>query len=526
MREIITAGPLKFSEPNCPTRVGEIINSISEIHDIPNPRVGMLVYVEDEDRNYTITGLKEKTIEGVVVPNAQVDTYRCVENILIERIQDNSNAITAEITRAKDEEEKINMRLDKSLGEIVVGLTDGGLYIDMYNDKGELLREPFFIPTADRNQTGLMSRGDKTYLDSLNNNGELELTFTRSNQSFLLNDYDFDIPKGVHIKIESNTITELIGRYNTADGMVEQKLVNGTITEGIITRISNKEEIGDVTIKYTGQIKELRSAIDAEETRAKDAETANRKLITDLIGESPETLDTIHEISSWILNDETGAAAMVKEINENKNAISDNVDILIEHDKIVRPVIVYLNGKQGLLSLGLVEVGTSKEINFIISAKKGVETITNMIITVNGNRIDSDTYTENVTTTKEYNVKVVYTYNINNKEVTEEAQSKAYVTFVKAMYFGFNEFESINNDIINSFEKQQLNTTPIGTYEIISPINGYMWLCVPDNMNINKVTIGGFDVPIELNNTSEVDGYKCYRSSNKLVAGTYNILIS
>ena len=71
---------------------------------------------------------------------------------------------------------------------------------------------------------------------------------------------------------------------------------------------------------------ELKSAITAEETRAKAEEAAIRKLITDLIGESPETLDTIHEISSWILNDKTGAAAMTKAISENKTAIEAEVE--------------------------------------------------------------------------------------------------------------------------------------------------------------------------------------------------------
>ena len=71
---------------------------------------------------------------------------------------------------------------------------------------------------------------------------------------------------------------------------------------------------------------ELKSAITAEETRAKAEEVAIRKLITDLIGESPETLDSIHEISSWILNDKTGAAAMAKAISENKTAIEAEVE--------------------------------------------------------------------------------------------------------------------------------------------------------------------------------------------------------
>lgn len=68
---------------------------------------------------------------------------------------------------------------------------------------------------------------------------------------------------------------------------------------------------------------ELKSAITTEENRAKAEEAAIRKLITDLIGESPETLDSIHEISSWILNDKTGAAAMATQINANANKLAE-----------------------------------------------------------------------------------------------------------------------------------------------------------------------------------------------------------
>jgi hypothetical protein len=68
MNEVRTSGPLSFTEPGCPTRVGEIINTLSEIYDIPTPRLGMQVFVKDEERTYIVTELKSKTINGVVVP--------------------------------------------------------------------------------------------------------------------------------------------------------------------------------------------------------------------------------------------------------------------------------------------------------------------------------------------------------------------------------------------------------------------------------------------------------------------------
>ena len=102
MSEILTNGALKFTEANTPTRVGEFINTISEIYDIPTPRLGMLVYVRDEGKNYTITGLKEKIIEGVVVNNAQVDTYRCAEQELRDNIGSVTEGLSSQIAATSD----------------------------------------------------------------------------------------------------------------------------------------------------------------------------------------------------------------------------------------------------------------------------------------------------------------------------------------------------------------------------------------------------------------------------------------
>lgn len=75
MKNIIVDGPLVFSKANCPTREGEMVDNVNEIYDIPTPREGMLVYVRNEKKTYIITALKEKTINGVVVPQAAVESF-------------------------------------------------------------------------------------------------------------------------------------------------------------------------------------------------------------------------------------------------------------------------------------------------------------------------------------------------------------------------------------------------------------------------------------------------------------------
>lgn len=45
--------------------------------------------------------------------------------------------------------------------------------------------------------------------------------------------------------------------------------------------------------------------------------------ISKIVDNAPETFDTLKEIADWINNDESGAAAMLKAINENKSAIKE-----------------------------------------------------------------------------------------------------------------------------------------------------------------------------------------------------------
>lgn len=52
--------------------------------------------------------------------------------------------------------------------------------------------------------------------------------------------------------------------------------------------------------------------------------------ISELIGTAPETLDTIHEIASWIVNDKTGAAAMAQQIESLGNDIVSVYELINE----------------------------------------------------------------------------------------------------------------------------------------------------------------------------------------------------
>lgn len=72
---IIASNGFIISKTDTPTRVGSRIWSLGEMPNIPNPAVGMIVYVRSTDEYYSIKTLKSKTIGGVTVENAVVDTY-------------------------------------------------------------------------------------------------------------------------------------------------------------------------------------------------------------------------------------------------------------------------------------------------------------------------------------------------------------------------------------------------------------------------------------------------------------------
>lgn len=103
------------------------------------------------------------------------------------------------------------------------------------------------------------------------------------------------------------------------------------------------------------------------------------------------------------------------------------------------------------------------------------------------------------------------------------------LTMVLPVYMGFAGASDASGLAITGLSKYAPLTSPAGTYKIKNNADGiYLWLCVPDTMTINKVTSSGFTIPMREVQTgqTELGGYKCYRSSNAIVAGEYTYTIS
>ena len=231
---------------------------------------------------------------------------------------------------------------------------------------------------------------------------------------------------------------------------------------------------------------------------------------------------TYNSISAGIVQT-TGTGENVvmsqKAVTENLNLLKSDIT---ELDRTVFPLNVSLS-----VSPTIVEAGISTEVTINWNATlKGqpindVADFTLNSTSVKGTTSKKETITDTTPTTKTYTLITSF----NGRSNT----SKANLSVVGAMYFGFDAADNVSNLTINALGKQNLKTTANGTYTLQNSTNGhYMWLCIPNNMNINRVTLNGFDVPMEEAATKAVGDitYKCYRSSNALVKGNFTIIIA
>lgn len=100
------------------------------------------------------------------------------------------------------------------------------------------------------------------------------------------------------------------------------------------------------------------------------------------------------------------------------------------------------------------------------------------------------------------------------------------ITGTKPYYIGSG---TEYNDVINDSCKQNIKASPIGTYNVtINNNEDYVLFVVPNSMSIDKVTMNGFNFPIESPQIVQIEEntYKIYKSSNTYDAGVITIVIS
>ena len=123
--------------------------------------------------------------------------------------------------------------------------------------------------------------------------------------------------------------------------------------------------------------------------------------------------------------------------------------------------------------------------------------------------------------------RTTYTLSITSKGVTKTATAN--VNAYYPMYFGHSAKAALTGEEVLGLTKQAIKSSPNGTYNMTGIAEGeYVWLCVPSNFSITKVTSSGFGVPMAAAATVTVEGkgsYKCYRTEGALKAGNFNFVI-
>lgn len=123
--------------------------------------------------------------------------------------------------------------------------------------------------------------------------------------------------------------------------------------------------------------------------------------------------------------------------------------------------------------------------------------------------------------------RTTYTLSITSKGVTKTATAN--VNAYYPMYFGHSAKAALTGEDVLGLTKQAIKSSPNGTYNMMGIAEGeYVWLCVPSNFSITKVTSSGFGVPMAAAAIVTVEGkgsYKCYRTEGALKAGNFNFVI-
>lgn len=153
-----------------------------------------------------------------------------------------------------------------------------------------------------------------------------------------------------------------------------------------------------------------------------------------------------------------------------------------------------------------------------LSVKRGTTTVINSTPIASLNIKDTLNTKDDRTT---------YTLSITSKGVTKTATAN--VNAYYPMYFGHSAKAALTGEDVLGLTKQAIRSSPNGTYNMTGIAEGeYVWLCVPSNFSITKVTSSGFGVPMAAAATVTVEGkgsYKCYRTEGALKAGNFNFVI-
>lgn len=268
--------------------------------------------------------------------------------------------------------------------------------------------------------------------------------------------------------------------------------------------------------------------IAAEAKAREDADAAETKARTAAIEAEAQARDTAISTEATARSNADTAlqTAMNENVKELKGADTEHESRLLALEQSEWPLSLELSINPILIEFTGSEKDTSVAWKIM---RKGVG-VTPTVLTF---KQDGVALSAELSANGSINAKVnklgdtVFEIAVEAEGMKKSASKK--LTMVLPVYMGFAGASDAAGLAITELSKYAPLASPAGTYKIKNNADGiYLWLCVPDTMTINKVTSSGFTVPMREVQTgqTELGGYKCYRSSNAIVAGEYTYTIS
>jgi hypothetical protein len=309
------------------------------------------------------------------------------------------------------------------------------------------------------------------------------------------------------------------------------------LSDALTKEIADREKaIADEILARTTAINEAieaeadarTKAIAAEAKAREDADVAETKARTAAIEAEAQARDTAISAEATARSNADTAlqTAMNENVKELKGADTLHENRLLALEQSEWPLSLELSINPILIEFTGSEKDTSVAWKIM---RKGVG-VTPTVLTF---KQDGVALSAELVANGSINAKVnklgdtVFEIAVEAEGMKKSASKK--LTMVLPVYMGFAGASDASGLAITGLSKYAPLTSPAGTYKIKNNADGiYLWLCVPDTMTINKVTSSGFTVPMREVQTgqTELGGYKCYRSSNAIVAGEYTYTIS
>lgn len=323
MSEIVAGGRLVFSDVNTPTRVGELINTLSEIYDIPTPRVGMRVYVRDEEKEYIIRSLKSKVVGGITVPDAAVDEYELASDTLhVEWSEGMSmNSFTKEGVysirglRMGDNDSLPIANVGKNASfaaKLFVTVTPEGTTVYRH-----IIGQTLILSNAEGNETKIYTRSGKSVTPNDESIEWSAWTMMQGNREVgAVGSLDEFTDNGIY----SGVLIDLAARVMETFLLV---VINDYAVKGEYRQISQfKYALGTNTgvVSYTTRYLPSNSSVWTpwEDINERNIERAIEDAINGVVDSAPVEYDTLGKVAEWINDD---AERMAARIQANADAI-------------------------------------------------------------------------------------------------------------------------------------------------------------------------------------------------------------